>query len=168
MTEVIYLKSSEKHKELDELKKRVALSIPYFPELDVVYVGVFETEHFAKAGLAFFEVDVVCFPTAYAPPFYIIFHELMHLVAYKTDSMPSRSENFVDVSCISRMPDMFVDDDVKQGIFPPVYSPDLCKRVMFFKNSGKKGYMKHLNKMIDRGYGAEYEKRVEKYYKYEV
>ena len=147
MTEIIWLKSVDKHKFLSMLESMIPISLKYFPELDHVYVGIsgIRCNHKACADtdnfLVRFRVDLM-------PTFVTIFHELMHLVQHSIDA--PKTEEYCSIYAMARMPEKFVDDTIPYiGGNPLKFKlSELCRDAVRYRESGKRDYIMYLRKKL--------------------
>ena len=147
MTEIIWLKSVDKHKYADKLSIMIPISLKYFPELDHVYVGIsgIRWNHKACADtdnfLVRFRVDLM-------PTFVTIFHELMHLVQYSIDA--PKTEEYCSIYAMARMPEEFVDDSIPYigGDHDKLKLSELCRDAVRYRESGRRDYIMYLRKRL--------------------
>lgn len=144
---IVYLKSVNEHAYSDVLKERVPIALEYFPELDVVYVGIIRKDSNNK-GNAMPENSLINFRVNLIPSFVTIFHELMHIVAFK-NNLP-KTEEFCSVYAMARMPFGLVDYSIPYigGDVDKEKQAEVCREAVKYREKGHKNYLEYVRKRV--------------------
>lgn len=149
-TEIIYLESFKKHQFQEDVVKKLNVVLPFFLELDIVYIGITNDKScFAQADVA---NNLVKFRADIPLKYVTTFHELMHLVAWQNDKTP-KTEEYCSVYAMARMRWDLVDDEI-----PYIYHgdrelwqiPGICRLVVKYRESGHRDYLKFYSGLIGK------------------
>ena len=129
---IVYLDSVERNPFCSVVKQRVEDSVRYFPEIDLVYVGMIDKKR-KSMGICYGEMNLIALADSYAPTYCTIFHELFHIVQWQ-DKTLSQTEAFCSIAAMSRMPPELVDEDyisyVGYGTVSPTEFPRICRHAL--------------------------------------
>ena len=138
--------------------ERINQALDYFPELHMrtIHIGIIEYNRDKCDAAADIDNHIIQFnmdrlqhPDEYEGWNVVIFHELMHMVQYISDT--SKSEEHCSIHAMARMPNHLVDVDYISyiGNGNKNYNADICRKAVKYKESGKRGYIKYAKALLD-------------------
>lgn len=134
VSEVVFLRSVDRHLFKEELSQKVKEAVKYFPELEneTIYVGILDNKDYAD-GRADSVNRIIKFRIDVKPTYVTIFHELMHvairIMHERGEKVPLHSEEFCSISAMARMPPELIDEDSIPYIGTPKVPKHLIPRI---------------------------------------
>ena len=153
---LVPLTSLDKHEYHVKILEMFNKAMPFFPELDVVYLGITD-DHHCKA-CADNRNNLIKYNLNDEPKFTTIFHELGHLVTPLIGG-PKNSEPFASLIAFSRIPTELIDEDhipyLGTPKFPKSEWPKLCLKALEFRKTNRNYIQKFMEIANIRGFPYE-------------